>query len=105
MVVVSPLGTALSIAAIPHAHVHGIDGRRSAPGERMADEQLAQGFGVDPSSPEPSIEASPAATMRSLEAEVNGRRDAIGAEEGIGEFEESIGPRVEALVEGVTEGV
>jgi hypothetical protein len=35
---------------------------------------------------------------------VNGRRDAIGAEESIGEFEESVGPKVKAFVEGVTEG-
>jgi hypothetical protein len=42
--------------------------------------------------------------MGNLEAQVNGRRDAIGGEESIGEFEESIGPRVKAFVEGATEG-
>ena len=42
--------------------------------------------------------------MRRLEAQVNGRRDAIGGEESIGEFEESIGPRVKAFVERITEG-
>jgi hypothetical protein len=70
----------------------------------MADEQFLQGFSVDPPSPERGIKAAPTATMGSLEAQVNGRRDAIGGEESIGEFEESIGPRVEAFVEGVTEG-
>jgi hypothetical protein len=96
MVVEITLGTALGIAAIPHAHVHGIDGRRFAPGKRMADEQFPQGFSVDPSSPEGSIKAAPAAAMRNLEAQVNGRRGAIGGEESIGEFEESIGPGVKA---------
>jgi extracellular elastinolytic metalloproteinase len=52
MVVETTLGTALGIAAIPHAHIHGIDGRRFAPGKRMACEQFPQGFSVDPSSPE-----------------------------------------------------
>jgi len=42
--------------------------------------------------------------MRRLEAQVNGRGDAIGAEESIGELEESIGPRVKAFVERETEG-
>jgi hypothetical protein len=97
MIVETTLGTALRIAALAHAHVHGIDGRRFAPGKRMADEQFPQGFSVDLSSPEGSIKAAPAAAMRRLEAQVNGRRDAMGAEE-------SIGPRVKTFVEGVTEG-
>jgi hypothetical protein len=43
--------------------------------------------------------------MRRLEAQVNGRRDgAIRAEDGVGEFEESIVPAVEAFVERVAEG-
>jgi hypothetical protein len=70
----------------------------------MAGEQFSQRFGVDAPSPERSIKAAPAATMRRLEAQVNGRRDAIGAEESIGELEESIGSTEEACVEGVTEG-
>jgi hypothetical protein len=49
MIVETTLGTALRIAALAHAHVHGIDGRRFAPGKRMADEQFPQGFSVDPS--------------------------------------------------------
>jgi membrane-associated protease RseP (regulator of RpoE activity) len=104
MVVETTLGTALGIAAIPHAHVHAIDWRRFAPGKRMADEQFPQGFSVDASSPEGSIKAAPAAAMGNLEAQVNGRRDAIGGEESIGKVEESIGPAMEAFVERLTEG-
>ncbi len=42
------------------------------------------------------VKANPAATMRRFEAQVNGRRDDIRGEEGVGELEESIGPTVEA---------
>jgi len=37
--------------------------------------------------------------MRRLEAEVDGRRDSLGAEESVGELEEGISPAVETLVE------
>ena len=47
MVVVAALGTALGIAARPHANVHGVYGRRSTLGEWMASEQLAQSFLAD----------------------------------------------------------
>jgi hypothetical protein len=42
--------------------------------------------------------------MRCLEAQVNGRRDAIRGEEGVGELEEGVAPAVEAFVERATEG-
>jgi hypothetical protein len=41
MVIEAALGAGLRVAAIPHAHVHGVYGRRSALGEWMAGEQLA----------------------------------------------------------------
>jgi hypothetical protein len=47
MVIEAALGAGLRVAACPHANVHGVDGRRSAPGERMAGEQLAQSFLAD----------------------------------------------------------
>jgi len=38
--------------------------------------------------------------MRYLEAQVNGRRDSgVRTEDGVGEFEESVAPTVEAFVE------
>jgi len=108
MVVEAALGTALGIAAIPHAHVHGKDGRfiRAADSERMAGEQTAQGLGVDPSPVEGRVEAAPAATMRCLEAQVDGRREgALRGEDGLGEFEEGVTPTVEAFVERAAEAV
>jgi hypothetical protein len=42
--------------------------------------------------------------MQCLEAQVNGRRNSVRGEEGVGELEEGIGPTVEAFVERVTEG-
>jgi hypothetical protein len=105
MVIVAALGTALRVAAIPHAHVHGVDGRGcSAANEGMADEQFPQSFGIYLSSIQRGVKAASAATVRCFEAQVNGRRNVIRSEEGIGEFEESIGPTVEAFVERVTEG-
>ena len=47
MVIEAALAAGLRVAAIPHAHVHGVDGRRSAPGEWMAGEQFPQSFNVD----------------------------------------------------------
>ncbi len=74
----------------------------------MADEQFPQSLGVDPSPPEQrGVEAAPSATMRRLEAQVDRRRygaAAVRGEEGGGELEKSIGPTVEAFVEGATEG-
>ena len=72
----------------------------------MAGEQLAQGFGVDPSPPERCVKAAPSATMRCLEAQVNGRRDSdIRIEDGVGQFEEGVASAVEAFVERVAEAV
>jgi hypothetical protein len=42
--------------------------------------------------------------MRCFEAQVNGRRNVIRSEEGVGELEEGIAPTAEAFVERVTEG-
>src|SRR5215210_4705528 len=50
------------------------------------------------------VEAAPSATMRRLEAEVDGGRYGVCGEEGVGKVEESVGPTVEAFVERVAEG-
>jgi hypothetical protein len=43
--------------------------------------------------------------MRHLQAQVGRRRGGpIGGEDGVGEFEEGVGPAVEAFVEGAAEG-
>jgi len=108
MVVEAALGTTLSIASGPYAHVHGKDGRfvRAAEGEWMAGEQPSQSFGVDPSPVQRSVKAAPSTTIRCLEAQVNGRRDSgVRSEDGVGQFEESVGSGMEAFVERVTEGV
>jgi hypothetical protein len=80
MVVETTLGAAFRVAAIPHAHVYGVDRRLLVgPGERMAGEESAQSLGVDPSFAERGIKATPAATMRGLEAQVSRRRNsAVG---------------------------
>jgi hypothetical protein len=49
VVIVAAFGTALRVGSGPHAHVHGVYGC-FASGEQMANEEVAQGFGVDPSS-------------------------------------------------------
>ena len=92
VIVETALGARLRVRAGPHRDVHGVDGRRCfAPGKRMTGEQFPQSFGVDAPSPECSVEASPAATMRRLEAQMNRRRDdAIRGEDGIGELEEGV---------------
>jgi hypothetical protein len=67
MVVETTLRTALRIATIPHANVHGIYGR-FASSKRMVSEQPPQSLSVDTSAIQRSVEATPATTMRHLEA-------------------------------------
>jgi len=98
MVIVSPLGAALRVAAIPHAHVHGIDGR-FAFSKRMVCEQPPQSLGVDSSTAQRVIEAAPATAMRRLQAQVDWRRDRLCGEEGVGKFEEGVSAAMEAVVE------
>ena len=85
MVVEAALGATFRVAPRPYAHVHGKDGMSIlAPGERKAGEQAPQGLGVVDSPPvQRGVEASPATTVGGLKAQVDGRGDGIGAEEGI----------------------
>jgi hypothetical protein len=104
MIVVSSLGAALRVASGPDARVHGIDGSRCAPCERMADEQLAQDLRVDTSTGQSRVEAAPSAPVGTLEAQVDGRRGgSVCAEDGVGKLEEGVCPAVEAFVERAAE--
>jgi hypothetical protein len=77
MIVEAALGARFGVAPGPDARVHGEDERfiRAARGERMAGEELPHGFGVDPSAIQRGVEATPAATVRGLEAQMSGRRN------------------------------
>jgi hypothetical protein len=67
MVVEVALRATLCIAAIPHAHVHGVDGRRRFPsGKRMVSEQPPQSLGVDSSMAQRVLETAPATAVRRL---------------------------------------
>jgi hypothetical protein len=94
MVVEAALGGTLRVAAIPHAHVHGIDGRRLAPSKRMVGEQPSQSLGVDSSTAERVVEAAPATAVRRLWAQVDWRGDPFGGEDGVSEIEEGIGTAI-----------
>src|SRR5215203_2775079 len=65
MVVEATLRATLCVAAIPHAHVHGIDGR-FASSKRIVGEQPPQSLGVDSSTAERVVEAAPATAVRGL---------------------------------------
>jgi RecA/RadA recombinase len=65
MVVETTLGTALGIAAIPHAHVYGIYGRLAS-GKRMVREQPSQSLDVDSSMAQRVVETAPATSVRRL---------------------------------------
>jgi hypothetical protein len=103
MVVVAALRAAFRVAARPDAHVHGVDGS-AVLGEGVTSERLTQGSFIDPSFAQRGVQAAPAATMQRFEAQVNGRRNGVRGEEGVGELEGGIGPAVEAFVERVREG-
>jgi hypothetical protein len=45
------------------------------------------------------VEAAPATAVRRLQAQVDWRRDLLGGEERIGEFEERVSAAMEAVVE------
>ena len=103
VVVEAALGATLRVASGPHARVHGVYGRFASGAKRMAGEQPPQSFGVDPPPVQRGVKAAPAATVRCLEAQVDGRRDGVRMEDGVGEFEESVAPAMEAFVERVAE--
>jgi hypothetical protein len=107
MVVVAALGAALGVAPRPNTHIHGVDGGVFAfsGGERVAGEQAPQSLGVDPSPVQSGVEAAPATLMRCLEAQMYGRGESVSGEEGVGEFEESVGPAMEAFIERAAEAV
>jgi hypothetical protein len=105
MVVIAALRAGLGVAAAPYANVHGVDRSNSALLEEgVMDNQLAHGFFLDASSAQRSVEAAPTATVRGLEAQMYWRRRDASREDGIGELEERIGPALETLVEGISEG-
>jgi hypothetical protein len=100
MVVEATLGATLCVAAIPNAHVYGVDGRRCfASSKRIVGEQPPQSLGVDSSTAERVIEAAPPTAMRRLQAQVDWRRYRLCGEEGVGEFEEGVSAAMEAVVE------
>src|SRR5215210_2058452 len=67
VVVEAALRATLCVAAIPYAHVHGVDGRCCfASSKRMAGEQPPQSLGVDSSPAERVVEATPATAVRRL---------------------------------------
>jgi hypothetical protein len=104
MVVEAALGATFRVAPRPYAHVHGKDGMFIlASGQRKAGEQPPEGLGVDSPPVQRGVEAAPAATVRRLEAQVNGGMDGVCGEDGIGEFEEGIGSAVKTLVERAAE--
>jgi hypothetical protein len=106
MAIVAAPGAGLRVAPGPHAHVHGIDGMLVlACGERVSGEQPPQSLGVDPPPVQRGVKAAPTTAMRCFEAQMDGRRNSVRGEDGVGEFEEGVGPAVEAFVERVAEGV
>jgi hypothetical protein len=104
VIVVPALGAALRIAAGPNTGVHSVDGSSTVLGERVTDNQLAQGFKVHPSFAQRGVEATPATAVYTLEAQVDRRGEDVGCEDGVGDFEQSVGTSIETLVERVAEG-
>jgi hypothetical protein len=67
MIVEAALRATLCVAAIPNAHIHGVDGRRRfASSKRIVGEQPPQSLGVDSSTAERVVETAPATAVRRL---------------------------------------
>jgi hypothetical protein len=69
----------------------------------MACEQVPQSLDVDSPAIQRGVEAAPATTVRLLEAQVDGRGDSFGGEDGVAELEEGFFPAMEAFVERAAE--
>ena len=52
---------------------------------------------------ERGVEAAPATTMNGFKTEMDGRGDGIGGQQGIGQFEQSVGTTLKAGIECGTE--
>ena len=72
-------------------------------GEGALGDQLSHGAFVDASAAQRRVEATPAATMRSFQAQMHRRGDGPGRQEGVGQFEQRVGAAIEAPVEGEAE--
>ena len=66
--------------------------------------QRAQSLGVDPTPFQRRVKATPTATVRGFEAQVNGRRDNARGEHRVADLEERVGAPIEAAVERAAEG-
>jgi len=105
MVVVPSSRAGLRVAAVPDAHVHGVDAGTVAVANRSAQgEQLAQGVFSDPPAAQGGVEAAPAAPVEGRQAQVDRRGDRAGGKERIGQIEERVGSPIEAPVERAPEG-
>jgi hypothetical protein len=69
----------------------------------MACEQVPQSLDVDSPAIQRGVEAAPATTVRLLKAQVNGRGNGFGGEDGVAELEEGVFPAMEAFVERAAE--
>jgi len=104
MVVVSSAGTGLRIAARPGASVNRVDaGAARIVRESLAAEQVPQLLFVDPPVSQGSVEATPPAVVCRREAEVDDGRNRTGAQDGVAELEQGVGPGPEAAVEPLAE--
>jgi hypothetical protein len=65
VMVVPTLGATFCVAAIPHAHVHGVH-RSLGLREWVMSEQSSYGLGIDSSTAERVVEAAPATAVRRL---------------------------------------
>jgi hypothetical protein len=85
VVVVTPLGRALGVAARPGGHIHREHQRVGILQE--AHQQVAQPLGVDAAVGQGGVDAAPAALMDWLQAQVRQRQEAVGAQQRVAELE------------------
>jgi len=97
MIVVAPLGRALSITARPGGHINGEHQRVG--GRQEAHQQIPQLLGVDTPAGQGGIDAAPAPLVDRLQAQVRQRRDRGGAQQCVAQLEQRIGAAGEAGVQ------
>ena len=89
MVVEAAAWRALGVAARPGGHIYGEHQRVG--GRQAARQQVAQPLGVDAAAGKGGVDAAPAAPADRFQAQVGQRRDRLGAQQRVAEFEQRVG--------------
>jgi hypothetical protein len=103
VVVQATLRAAVGVAARPAGGVDRVD--RQATVQRVAGQHVAQPLGIQATTGQGGIRATPAAPVDWLQAQVGKRRDRLGAQQCVSELQQGVAAAGAAGVQLSTEGL